>query len=407
MKILMVSSYLPHPLTSGGHIRLFNLIKKLAGKHEITLICEIRSNQFQEDIDAVKKYCKEVITVPRKKQWSMGNILRAGFSLNSFLVSGHTNKQLKKSIFQALTNESYDLIHVETFYVSNNIPDTSVPIVLVEHNIEYLVYKRFADLAPFFIRPLLYIDVHKLKINEEKAWSRAQKLIAVSEEEKQIMRKPDVVVIPNGVDLEAFNFKKSLDKKYHSAARHLNLPQKEILFIGDFKWIQNRDSVSWILKDIWPFLLRALEEEVKINLTIVGKNIPVGIKKLNIFDSVRFDENASQKTYEIFKSADILLAPIRVGGGTSYKILEAMASGVPVVTTSRGVTGLDVVSDKHICVADDVQGIVDKAARLLRDSEEHKKIALNARKLIEEKYSWDVIIKKLDEVYTYLVNSKQ
>lgn len=405
MKILMVSSYLPYPLTNGGHIRLFNLIKKLAVKYDITLICEMRSNQSKENIEVIEKYCKKVIAIPRKKQWSIGNVLRTGFSGNSFLVSGHTNDIFKERIIKLLEKERFDLLHIETFYVSQNVPDTSVPIVMVEHNIEYLVYKRYADRAPVFIRPLLYIDIYKMKLNEEKAWKRAQKLIAVTEEEKEIMKRPDTVVVPNGVDLESFKFQIPMEKKYHSVARRINLPEKEILFIGDFKWIQNRDSVCWILKDIWPYLLRSVENDARIKLRVVGRKIPKSIKELNIYDSVIFDEDASKDTYEIFRKADILLAPIRVGGGSSYKILEAMASGVPVVTTSGGMKGLDAISGKHLLVSDDVQGIVSKVAGLLRDTEQYEKIAVNARKLIEERYSWDVIVNRLDEVYTNLVNS--
>ena len=403
----MISSYLPYPLTNGGHIRLFNLLKKLASKHEVTLICEKRPHQTQNDIDAINKICKKVITVPRKKQWSMSTVLKAGFSFNSFLVAGHTNNKLKESIAQSLINEQFDLIHVETFYVTQNIPDTNVPIVITEHNIEYLVYARYSQKAPFLIRPLLYLDVYKLKLNEEKAWDRAQSLIAVSIEEKQLMKKSNVNVVPNGVDLDSFNFKNPVQKQYHSVARHLSLPQKEILFIGDFKWIQNRDTIAWILKDIWPYLLRAVESEVKIYLRIVGKNIPGNLKKLNTFDSVIFDENAPNETAEIFKKSDILLAPIRVGGGTSYKILEAMASGIPVVTTFRGMRGLEVQQNKHLYVSDDVQGIVDKTARLLRDTEEYEKIAHNARKLIEEKYDWNVIVHKLNEVYESVRNNSK
>src|SRR6185503_6905723 len=102
MKILVVSSYLPYPLYSGGQVRLYNLIKELSGKHEITLICEKRSNQTARDVAEVKKICKEVITVDRKKQWSAGNVLKAGVSSNSFLVTGHTQPIFQQKIQECL-----------------------------------------------------------------------------------------------------------------------------------------------------------------------------------------------------------------------------------------------------------------------------------------------------------------
>jgi hypothetical protein len=111
----MVSSYLPYPLYSGGHVRLYNLIKNLAEKHDITLICEKRDNQSEEEIKAVEAICKKVITVKRQKQWSVENILKTGFSMDPFLIIGHTNAQMQLAIRDELVRENYELIHVETF----------------------------------------------------------------------------------------------------------------------------------------------------------------------------------------------------------------------------------------------------------------------------------------------------
>jgi len=200
MNVLIVSSYLPYPLFSGGHIRLYNLIKELSSKHKITLICEKRNYQGAAEINELKKFCKKVITVARKKQWSLGNVLRTGLSTLPFLVIGHTNSEMHREIQRELNENQFDLIHAETSYIMQNIPLTKVPIILIEHNVEYLVYKRFADKAPLLLKPLLYIDILKLKYWEEKVWTEVTKLIAVSKIEQKIMNKirKDVIVVPNG-----------------------------------------------------------------------------------------------------------------------------------------------------------------------------------------------------------------
>src|SRR6185437_15766463 len=107
MKILMISSYLPYPLYSGGQVRLYNLIKELSHKHEITLVCEKRPHQTKQDVEEVKKICKEVITISRKKQWSVINILKAGVSKNSFLITGHTQTVFKQKIQKALLENQF------------------------------------------------------------------------------------------------------------------------------------------------------------------------------------------------------------------------------------------------------------------------------------------------------------
>src|SRR3989344_2498803 len=152
MKILMLSSYLPYPLYSGGHIRLYNIIKELSKRHEIVLICEKRSYQTEKDVSEVKNYCSEVITVDRKKQWTIANILKAGFSSYPFLLVGHTNPLITEIIKNKL-KDNFDLIHIETFYIMQNLPAIELPTVLVEHNIEYLVYGRYRKTAPFFVVP--------------------------------------------------------------------------------------------------------------------------------------------------------------------------------------------------------------------------------------------------------------
>jgi len=398
MNVLLVSSYLPYPLFSGGHVRLYNLIKELSLKHKITLVCEKRDYQGDVEINEVKKFCKKVITVPRGKQWSFENILKTGLSTLPFLVIGHTSSEMRKEIQKELNESQYDLIHVETSYVMQNIPATEIPIILAEHNVEYLVYKRFADKAPLLLRPFLYIDVLKLKSWEETMWKKATKLIAVSENEKKIMEKKrkDVVIVSNGVDITKFKIQNS----------KFNEGEKRILFIGEFKWMQNRDAIEWIIKEIWPKLKAEFIPSMTdkgIKLWVVGRSIPDSVKALTSDKSVLFDDHAPKETELIYEKADLLLAPIRVGGGTSFKILEAMASGVPVVTTNLG-NAIKAKEDMQIVIAKDADDFVMKIKKLLEDKEFYETISRNARNLIEEKFNWKKIAQDLDSVYESVIS---
>jgi glycosyltransferase involved in cell wall biosynthesis len=332
MKILVVSSYLPYPLYSGGAVRLFNLLKHLSRNHEITLVCEKRFHQSQDDVKQVEKVCKNVYVTARKNQWSYSNIIKTGFSDKPFLLTGHTTREMKKIIVELLSESSYDLIHVETFYVMQNIPKTYIPIVLVEHNIEYLVYERYMKTASLYAKPFLFIDIQKMKKWESYFWKVATKLVAVSDVEKKKMDREDVIVVPNGVDIHKFKVQ-NLDVRFKRK-------EKRILFIGDFKWIQNQKTVEEIVQRIWPIKLSQIElKHMLIKLWIVGKNIPQHLLQCSS-DTIIFDQNAPKETEKIYHKSHILLAPIFVGGGTSYKILEAMGSGVPVVTTPLGIEGI-------------------------------------------------------------------
>lgn len=386
MKVLVVSSFLPFPLFSGGHVRLYNLLKELSKKHEITLVCEKRHHQTKSDVDALKKICKGVYVVERRKQWSAGVIFHTAISSLPFLLAGHTLPKMKEILEKLLAENTFDVIHVETFYVSQNIPETTIPTVLAEHNIEYKVYQRFVDSAPLLLKPLLQIDVEKIKYFEKMYWQKATKVVGVSKIEAQQMRS-DAVVVANGVDLSSFPYKKSLN----------NTKEKTVLFMGDFKWIQNKNTALWILKDIWPKIRSSLFDQ-NLRLWIVGKHIPEEFKKY-ASDTVALDEHAPDKTSDIYKKADILLSPIKVGGGTSYKILEAMASGVPVVTTKLGIEGLEAKENIHALTGETTDALSKEIKTLLGKKDVYEKVRKNARKLIEEKYSWIQIAKVLEGVY--------
>lgn len=401
MNILVISSYLPFPLHSGGQVRLYNLIKELSEKHTITLICEKRPHQTAEDVSQVKKICKKVITVPRRKQWSPENVLKSTLSASSFLVTGHTQVLLREKIKEALAADTFDVIHVETFYVLQNLPEVQIPIVLVEHNIEYQVYKRFVDRAPFPLRPLLAVDIAKIKKEESAAWYRAKTVVAVSEEDKKVIQKSGVQphVVANGVNTDQFRLK--------NITQGFNQVEKKVLFMGDFTWLQNTDSATFILKEIWPKInlqLKTQNAKQDIKLWIVGRKIPDSIKNLIDDTFVLFDEKSSAKpTPEIFSEASVLLAPIRVGGGTSYKILESMACGTPVVTMPMSAAAINAVDGEQILVGENAKELAKKTVTILQDEKMYEKIAKQGRKLIEEKYTWKMLGKQLEEVYKQTV----
>ena len=410
MKILLLSSYLPYPLLSGGQVRLYNLIKELATQHEITLVCEKRPHQTNADIDAVKKICKKVITVNRKKQWSVKNIVQSGVSSQSFLVTGHTHPAMKQLITELLQKEAFDLIHVETFYVMQNLLESriknpefkKIPIILVEHNIEYNVYQRFMDKAPVLLKPLLALDIAKIRRQEESCWEKATRVVAVSEEDKKVMEKAGItpIIVANGVNTELFSFR----PKKETLLRQGFGGQGKILFMGDFSWIQNRDSVKFIIEEILPKIkIKLKSENVKPILWIVGRTIPDSIKSLTNDSNIIFDEESSAKpTPEIFHEASLLLAPIRVGGGTSYKILEAMSCGTPVVTMALSAKSINAIDNHDIMVGETPEELATKTIQLLQDAETYERISKNGRALVERKYTWKAIAKKLDAAYKEL-----
>ena len=392
MKILMLTPYLPYPLHSGGQIRSYNLIKNLSQKHQITLFSFIRSQKELTHIAELEKYCTKVKVFKRRQAWDPRNILISALTPYPFLVAIYLSKSVKNAIRQELI-QNYDLIHAETFYVMPNLPKpTNIPTLLVEQTIEYMVYQRFVEDFKFFLlKPLLYFDVLKIKLWEKYFWQKATRLAAMSQSDKQIMEKSvkdrKVDVVANGVDVEHF-----------TESRIAKAVNQTILFVGNFKWLPNKDAAKFLVTDIWPKIHQQLP---RAKLWIVGRNPTSEILDLSNQKNVTVSGEVDD-IREAFQKSSVLLAPIRNGRGTKYKVLEAMASQVPVVTTKLGIEGIAAIDQSSVLIAESADGLADKTIQVLTDRNLAAKLAANGKKLVYNQYNWQAISKELDQIYQQL-----
>src|SRR3989344_1021730 len=390
MKILMITPYFPYPLVSGGQIRTYNLLKNLAQKHQITLASFIRDEKETRFLSQLKPFCTKVITFKRRKAWSPVNMLLSAITPYPFLVSIYFDPFVKKQIKSELASEKYDLIHAETFYVMPNIPKTGVPIFLVEQVIEYLVYQRFVEGLPpylFFLKPLLFIDVLKIKFWERYYWQKAKHLAAMSVPDQQFIRnyRDDLVVdvVANGVDIDFFAKTKKVKTK-----------SPTVLFVGNFKWLPNRDATKYLVEEIWPLIKKQIKN---CSLLIVGRNPPADIKKYQAKD-IKVDGNV-EDIRSAYGSSNVLLAPIRNGRGTKYKILEAMATKTPIIGTKLAMEGINIKNGQEAFIGENAQDLSNLTVKILKNPKIGNQLAESAYKLVAEKFNWKIISGKLDRLY--------
>lgn len=182
MKILMLTPYLPYPPASGGQIRSLYLLKYLSENHDITLICLYKNEKEKRYAAHLKQYCKKLYVCKRaEKPWQLGNVLKSVFSLLPFLMVRNYSKEAHQIIEELLNEENFDVIHAETFYIMPHIPQTLVPVLLVEQTIEYQVYMHFIETLPLWLRPLFYMDIFKRRLSEINYWKKAQLVATVSD----------------------------------------------------------------------------------------------------------------------------------------------------------------------------------------------------------------------------------
>lgn len=390
MKILMITPYLPYPLVSGGQIRTYNLLKNLAAKHKITLASFIRDPYEKRYIGELEPYCQKVMVFRRRRAWSPFNLILTAITPFPFLVCIYFDIKVRMILKKELESEKYDLIHAETFYVMPNIPKTHVPIFLVEQVIEYLVYQRFVEGLPkwaIVIKPFLLLDAAKIKWWERYYWKRAKRLAAMSEDDKDFIQrleqKLQVNVVANGVDIEYFARTKKQKPK-----------NPTVLFVGQFKWLPNRDATKFLVEEIWPKIKEAIKDA---RLWIVGRNPPDDILKFAASD-IRVDGQV-EDVRVAYGASDVLLAPIRNGRGTKYKILEAMATKTPIVGTRLAVEGINIKNNKEALVAASAKDLAGATIRVLKNRELGQRLADAAYRLVREQYNWEKISDNLDRVY--------
>src|SRR3989344_6059185 len=389
MKILMLTPYLPYPLYSGCQIRSYNLLKHLSVNHKITLFSFIREEKERVYAKSLKKFCQKVVLIKRRRAWDLRNIFLSILTPYPFLVAIYLSRSLRRRLTRELASANYDLIHAETFYVMPNLPAVSAPVLLVEQTIEHLVYQRFVENFKFApLKPLLYFDVFKIKLWEKYFWQKASRLAAMSEADKKIMAKTvkdkPVDVVANGVDID-----------YFAKTPSIKGGRLTVLFVGNFKWLPNKDAALFLTRKIWPKIKQKLP---RTKLWIVGRNPTTQILALKDQKDVNVTGDLKD-IRQAFSRASVLLAPIRNGRGTKYKVLEAMASSVPVVTTALGIEGIAAKNNQAVLVAETASDLAQKTLKLLTRPKLAKKISSNAKKLILSRYNWKIISQDLDKIY--------
>lgn len=391
MKILMLTPYLPYPPSSGGQVRTFNLLKYLSQNNEITLIALYKFDEEKKYLKPLKKFCQQIYLCKRaEKPWQFKNIAKAIFLNKPFLIVRNYSEQAYQISKKLLSRNQYDVIHAETFYIMPHLPNTKVPIVLVEQTIEYKVYQHFVHSLPFFIRPFFYLDILKLIYWERYFWRKADLVATVSELDRNEIRKLepgiDPAIVPNGAGDEMLKIK----------LQNKNLEMPKLLFMGNFFWLQNVEAAHYLINLIYPLLTTRLK---KFKLIIAGQNAnnklgKINLKNLEIID-VKTDDISTVK--KLYQDSTLFVSPIYGPGGTRLKILAAMAAGLPIVSSQTGIQGLDLKAGRDVLLADSVEEFVSQIEYIL--GADYKKIQKNAYKLVREKYSWQKIAQNLERVY--------
>ena len=394
MRILMIANYLPYPQVSGGRIRIYNLLRQVAKRHEVSLAAFLESREDVEGVSHLQQYCASVETASldgRSRLAKAPGMLR--YALQGKppdLVLLHSEELLGK-IDRLVATRHFDIIQMESvmgMYLARLPRTRTCKTILMFQNFASQQFERMSLVEDSWDRKLrAWINMVAMGRWEPRYAERFDRCTAVSELDRRLLMEANprlrVDVIPNGVDLE----------KYQPLPPPVSATPS-LMFIGSMAYPPCVDAVLHFFGESLPLIRRAIDP---LDFWIVGADPHPSVLRLE-GDGVHVTGRVAD-VIPYYEQSAVCVVPLRAGGGTRLKILEAMALGRPVVSTSIGCEGLDVVDGQHLFIADTPGEFAEKTVRLLRDRELYRHIATNGRRLVETRYGWDSIGDRLMDVY--------
>jgi sugar transferase (PEP-CTERM/EpsH1 system associated) len=396
MKILVIDEEFPFPLISGKRIRTFNLTRNLAQSSDVSYLAYGHEGSDEFNFLEDNNVTPIAVRPPDRRQSGIKFYVRLFLNLFSsypFIVTSHFTRRFQEKLYQLVREQKYDVLICEwTPYAVFVQKIKNVKKVIVAHNIESSIWKRYEANETKALRKL-YISIQRKKVeNFEKAcFQWADGATAVSPQEANQLSTYNIeyrpAVIDNGVDTEFF-------KATHNDGDH-----NQLVFTGAMDWRPNQDAALYFVDEILPLIKKAKPD---IKVTFVGKDPSKSVMDLGTRDDVAVTGTVDD-VRPFISNAAVYIVPLRIGGGSRLKILEAMAMGKAVVSTSVGAEGLYVSNDKDILLRDSPRDFADAVIELLDRPDLRHELAVNALKLVHEHYDWHSIGKRLNNYLAKVV----
>ena len=425
MRILLLTQIVPFPPDAGPKVKTWHVLRYLADNgHHVTLVTFIRPEE-QQYIAELQKVCNEVYTIPihRSRIRDIFYLIRSQLRGRPFLIERDDSNEMRSLVLKLVVEKGFDAIHADQLtmtqfalspsgqnnsatkdgnkpiindtYGNQKIADTL--LVFDAHNAVWRIVEEMISNVPMPLKPFVSLEAKRIKQYEGQVICHFDRTLAVSDIDRSDLLEavkfssegradhPSIEVIPIAVDTQELH---PQEKQNGS---------QNILTLGTLHYPPNADGIRWFLQDVYPLVRAEIDEAT---LTIIGKNPPA-----DFFDYERRNPSKVQVTGYVpeldpyFQQAAIAVIPVRAGSGMRVRILEAFARGMPVVTTSIGIEGIDAYPGKEVLIADTAQDFAEAVIRLLKDDSLRARLSANGRKLACEQYDWQVALRKMDLIY--------
>ena len=392
MKILVVLPRFPYPLDKGDKLRAYNQIRCLARNNDVYLFCTSHTWVHDDDFNVVKNICKDVEVVHPNKIVSAWNVVKALFSARSLQVAYWTSKKTIKKFRKYEKKVKPDVLYCQMIRTMKWVKKSKTPKVIdfqdaLSKNIE----RRMCH-AGCFWRKVLHFEFKMVRSCEYDAFGIFDGFTIISAPDRDVIphrRSPEIVVLPNGIDTEYF---KPIDtpKNY------------DVVFCGNMKYPPNVDAAKHLVKDIMP---KVWEKHPQARVLISGTNPKSEVKRLaNEHITVTGRVEDIRQSYAQSK---VFVAPMRMGSGMQNKLLEAMAMGLPCVTSKLAADALGTETGKHLLIGESSDDFAQKIVALL-DNESHRaELADEGKRFVCDNFNWERCNDTLEDVLSKALNDNK
>lgn len=391
MNVLIVDEEVPWPLNTGKRLRTYNLVQRLQNEHHITFLCYGESSADLPNCPNVTLISMPSPIIEQRGVRFYCALLENLFSSKPYIVDRHYSRAMADKVASLVDSGQFDLIHCEWTPYTENVRGIfgRMPSVLSAHNVEAQIWERYYQAETNLPKKIyIYLQWQKLLQYEAKAAQEYTAVTTVSEPDRNIFIKEygckRVIVVPNGVDERYF------------APQKVDAKPGSMVFTGSMDWRPNQDGVKYFIEEIFPLIKH---EHSTATFTVVGRNPPQWLVELaEQIDGVTITGTVEDVRPYIARSA-LYVVPLRVGGGSRLKILEAMSMSKIVLSTTVGAEGLDVKEGVQVLLRDTPQDFARAACAVLSDPGKYADYASAGHRLILDSYTWDAISCVMDDVW--------
>lgn len=391
--ILIVTPAWPSPPTWGFAVRVYQLARQLAARHRVTVLAYSGGNATGEERFGSWFTTAELVPRPAANRSKRRSQIASLLSPHSYHMNHLRSGEMRRAITRLLHDRVFDIVQVESSQLASMVPDCDTPIVLDEHNVEFKLLDRIADNETGARRWFGQLEAAKARREELSAWARADGVVFTSQADLSVMHRIDpgkrAKVVANGVDVEHF-------------APASGPPDADlIVFTGSINYRPNTDAVDYFNRAMFPQVRRV---RPSARFVVVGqgapewlvRTAPPGVEFTGYVPDIR----------PYLERAAVVVVPLRSGSGTRLKILEALATARPVVSTTVGCEGLSVVDGQHVSIVDEPDQFAREVTSLMSDPLRSNELGQRGRELVVANYSWHIAGQRLERFHTQLIGKE-